>query len=227
MKILLVEQDLELMAEINRALTKSDHVVECVSNGIQGLSRALDVEYAALILDRRLPGLDGLDVVKRLRAKGRETPVLFVSQTSDIRDRIESLESGADDYLVQPFALAELIARLHAIIRRSDPQRGRGVTTRLSVGDLHIDLINRTVRQRDRLVELQAREFELLEYLMRNAGRVVTKSNLLQTVWDRRVRPTSNLVETHMSRLRSKLDRGHGSELIHTIRGTGYILRAD
>lgn len=227
MKILLVEQDPELMAAINHALTKSDHVVECASNGIHGLSRALDGEYAALILDRRLPGLDGLDVVKRLRANGRETPVLFISQTSDVPDRIESLESGADDYLVQPFALAELIARLHVIIRRLDPQRGRGVTTRLSVGDLHIDLINRTVRRSDKLIELQAREFELLEYLMRNAGRVVTKSILLQNVWDRRVRPASNLVETHVSRLRSKLNLGHRSELIHTVRGKGYIMRAD
>ena len=227
MKILLVEDDAKIVEHVSHALTAAGHVVEAVNDGAEGLSRALKGEYAALIQDRMLPTLDGLSLVKRLRADGNDTPVLFLTTMSGIDDRVEGLEGGADDYLVKPFAFAELLARIHALTRRSDPRSGRGVPTRLAAADLEIDLIQRKVERKGRPVELQAQEFKLLEYMMRNAGRVVTRTMLLENVWNLNFDPRTNIVETHMSRLRSKIDRGHEHELIHTIRGTGYILRDD
>ena len=164
-----------------------------------------------------------LSLVKRLRADGNDTPVLFLTTMSGIDDRVEGLEGGADDYLVKPFAFAELLARVHAMTRRGGS--GRGVATRLAAGDLEIDLIQRSVTRCGKIIELQAQEFKLLEYLMRNEGRIVTRKMLLENVWNLNFDPRTNIVETHMSRLRSKIDRGHDHELIHTIRGTGYSLR--
>jgi two-component system OmpR family response regulator len=197
--------------------------VDSIADGRDGLSRALSGDYAALILDRMLPGMDGLEVVRRLRAQGSETPVLFLTTMSGIDDRVQGLEGGADDYLVKPFALAELLARVHAMTRRSS----RGAATRLAEGDLEMDLIRRTVQRGGKPIELQAQEFKLLEYLLRNAGRAVTRAMLLENVWNLHFDPRTNIVETHMSRLRSKVDRGHAGEMIHTIRGTGYVLRGD
>jgi two-component system OmpR family response regulator len=227
MKILLVEDDGKIVEHVSHALAAAGHEVDTAGDGADGLSRALKGDYAALILDRMLPKLDGLSLVKRLRAEGNDTPVLFLTTMSGIDDRVEGLEGGADDYLVKPFAFAELLARLHAMTRRTDPRSGRGVATRLAAADLEIDLIQRKVERHGRPVELQAQEFKLLEYMMRNAGRVVTRAMLLENVWNLNFDPRTNIVETHMSRLRSKIDRGHDRELIHTIRGTGYILRDD
>jgi two-component system OmpR family response regulator len=225
MKILLVEDDLQIVEHVSHALTAAGHDVESVHDGFVGLSRALKGDYAALILDRMLPELDGLSLVRQLRADGKDTPVLFLTTMSGIDDRVQGLEGGADDYLVKPFAFAELLARVQAMTRRSGPSRG--VTTRLAAGDLEIDLIQRSVTRAGKPIELQAQEFKLLEYLTRNAGRIVTRKMLLENVWNLNFDPRTNIVETHMSRLRSKIDRGQTRELIHTIRGTGYILRDD
>jgi two-component system OmpR family response regulator len=226
MKILLVEDDTEIAGHVAQALTAAGHDVESLSNGREGLTRALAGKYAALILDRMLPGIDGLSVTKALRAQGVETPILLLTTMTGIDDRVEGLKGGADDYLVKPFAFAELLARVNAMVRRSEVS-GRGAVTRLSVRDLQMDLIARTVHRAGQSVELQAQEFRLLEYLVRNAGRAVTRAMLLENVWKLNFDPRTNIVETHMSRLRAKLDRGHDPDLIHTIRGTGYILRAD
>jgi two-component system OmpR family response regulator len=172
-----------------------------------------------------LPKLDGLSLVKALRASGNRTPVLFLTTMSGLNDRVEGLEAGGDDYLAKPFAFAELIARVNAITRRATQDGAE--PTRLRCADLEMDLIRRTVTRAGKPVELQHQEFRLLEYLLRNAGRVVTRTMLLEHVWDLHFNPRTNIVETHLSRLRSKIDRGHAIELIHTQRGMGYVLRAE
>jgi two-component system OmpR family response regulator len=224
MKLLLIEDDSETVGHVTEALATAGHRVDAETEGHAGLKRALAGGYAALIVDRMLPGMDGMEIVRQLRAQGHDVPVLFLTTMSGINDRVEGLEAGADDYLVKPFAFAELLARVNAITRRKD---GTAAVTRLVAGDLEMDLLERTVKRAGRPVELQHQEFKLLEYLMRNAGRAVTRSMLLENVWKLSFDPRTNVVETHMSRLRAKLDRDHGHELIHTIRGTGYILRAD
>src|SRR5580704_2804253 len=216
MKILLVEDDSETEAHVRHALVHAGHDVDSAADGGSGLSRALSGEYAAIILDRMLPKLDGLSLLKQLRLNDRGTPVLLLTTMSGIGDRVEGLECGADDYLVKPFAFAELLARVNAMTRRNDRA---GVTTKLSVGGLEMDLIARNVTRGGHRVDLQAQEFKLLEYLMRNAGRVVTRAMLLENVWNMHFDPRTKVVETHMSRLRGKVDRGH-PELIHTVRGT-------
>jgi two-component system OmpR family response regulator len=226
MRILLVEDDIEIAGHVSHALCTAGHDVDSAGDGLQGLSRALSGEYAALILDRMLPGLDGLSLMKQLRTKGMETPILLLTTMAGIDDRVAGLEAGADDYLVKPFAFAELVARVNAMTRRADIN-GRAAATKLTAADLEMDLIARTVHRAGHLIDLQAQEFRLLEYLMRNAGRAVTRTMLLEHVWKLNFDPRTNIVETHMSRLRAKLDRNHAKDLIHTIRGTGYILRAD
>ena len=226
MKILLIEDDRETSAHIVYALGKEGHEVELCHDGIEGLERARAGEHAALIVDRMLPGLDGLSLVRRIREEGSQTPVLFLTTMSGLDDRVEGLQAGADDYLVKPFAFPELLARVHAITWRSQ-RAGESEPVRLRVGDLEMDLIRRTVQRAGRTIELQAQEFRLLEFLMRNIGRVVTRAMLLEKVWDLHFDPRTNIVETHMSRLRGKVDRGFGAELIHTVRGAGYTLRAD
>jgi two-component system OmpR family response regulator len=178
--------------------------------------------YDVIVLDRMLPGLDGLAILRTIRAAKVKTPVLLLTAVGGIDDRVEGLEAGGDDYLVKPFAFAELLARVNALARRPPTQEMR---TELSVADLKLDLLKRTVTRGGRRIELQPREFQLLEYLLRHAGRVVTRTMLLESVWDFHFDPKTNIVETHMSRLRGKVDRGHGCELIHTVRGAGYILR--
>ena len=223
MKLLLVEDDRETAGHIVDALEGQGHAVEHVDNGPQGLARAKSGDYAALIVDRMLPGLDGLKLVRTLRQEGFETPVLMLTTMSGLNDRVEGLEGGADDYLVKPFAFSELLARVHAITRRSETRE----TTRLRLAELEMDLIRRSVTRDGRPIDLQPQEFRLLEFLLRNAGRVVTRTMLLEHVWDLHFDPRTNIVETHISRLRSKLDRGFDRELIHTQRGSGYVLRAD
>jgi two-component system OmpR family response regulator len=224
MKLLLIEDDTETVDHVTEALAAAGHRVDSETEGRAGLRRALEGGYAALIVDRMLPGMDGVEIVRQLRAQGHTVPVLFLTTMSGINDRVEGLEAGADDYLVKPFAFAELLARVNAITRRKE---GAAAVTRLVAGDLEMDLLERTVKRAGREVELQQQEFKLLEYLMRNAGRAVTRSMLLENVWKLNFDPRTNVVETHMSRLRAKLDRDQGHELIHTLRGTGYILRAD
>lgn len=223
MKILLIEDDPETADHICHALRAQGHEVEESRDGTEGLAAAKGGQHAALIVDRMLPGLDGLSLVKQLRAEGSQIPVLFLTTMSGIDDRVAGLNGGGDDYLTKPFALVELVARVNAIARRGDSRQ----PVTLHAGDLEMDLIRRTVHRGSKAVELQPQEFKLLEYMLRNAGRVVTRSMLLENVWELHFDPRTNIVETHMSRLRAKMDRGHSIELIHTIRGNGYILRAD
>ena len=223
MKLLLIEDDSETAGHIVHALTGHGHAVESVDNGADGFARARAGDHAALIVDRMLPGLDGLSLVRNLRDEGLQTPVLMLTTMSGLDDRVEGLEGGADDYLVKPFAYSELLARVHAITRRIEARE----TTRLRLADLEMDLIRRTVLRAGKNIDLQPQEFRLLEFLLRNAGRVVTRAMLLENVWDLHFDPRTNIVETHLSRLRSKVDRGFDSELIHTLRGVGYVLRAD
>jgi len=225
MKILLIEDDSETAAHIVYALDGAGHDVTVCHDGLQGLETARAGGHAALIVDRMLPGLDGLSLVRRLRDEANNIPALFLTTMSGLDDRVEGLQAGGDDYLVKPFAFPELLARVHAITRRGGAPSAEPV--RLCAADLEIDLIRRSVHRAGKTIDLQAQEFRLLEYLMRNMGRVVTRAMLLENVWDLHFDPRTNIVETHLSRLRGKVDRGFGSELIHTVRGSGYILRAE
>lgn len=222
MKLLLVEDDKEAAGYLRRALSEMGHTLDHAANGRDGLMLAAAEPYDVIILDRMLPGLDGVAILRTIRAAGVKTPVLLLTAMGGIDDRVEGLEAGGDDYLVKPFAFAELLARVNALARRPPPQ---DVQTGLEVADLKIDLLKRKVTRAGRRIELQQREFQLLEYLMRHAGRVVTRTMLLEGVWDFHFDPKTNIVETHMSRLRGKVDRGFDHELIHTVRGAGYILR--
>jgi len=222
MKVLLIEDDVKTAAYVKRGLEEHGHVVDSAGNGRDGLFLAAGEGYDVMIVDRMLPGLDGLGIVKAARAAGVTTPVLFLTTMGGIDDRVEGLEVG-DDYLVKPFAFAELMARINALARRPAIAQ---VPTVLRVADLEMDLIGRKVRRAGREIELQPREFRLLEYLMRNAGRVLTRTMLLEHVWEFHFEPRTNIVETHISRLRSKIDRGFDAELLETVRGSGYLLRA-
>lgn len=221
MNILLIEDDGETAAAIIGALTAHGHATTRAADGAAGLSMAETGSFDLAVVDRMLPGLDGLSVVKKMRAAGNATPVLFLTNLGGIDDRVEGLEAGGDDYLVKPFATSELIARVNALGRRSAP-----VNTVLRAGGLEVDLIKRSVIRDGRTIDLQPREFKLLECLMRHAGRVLTRTMLLEMVWDFHFDPKTNIVETHMSRLRAKVDRGFRNELIHTVRGSGYCFRA-
>ncbi len=223
MKILLIDHDYETSGDIVFAFNGEGHEVTVCHDGLQGLAKAREGRHAAIIVNRVLPGLDGLLLVKQLRAEGIGTPVLFLASQSELDDRVEGLMSGADDYLTKPFAFPELLARVYAVTRRNPAEDAEPV--RLRVADLEMDLIRRTVYRAGKAVELQAQEFRLLEYLMRNTGRSVTHSMLLRNVWDLDFDPKTNLVATHISRLRDKVDRDHSVQLIHTVRGTGYVLR--
>jgi two-component system OmpR family response regulator len=221
MKLLLVEDDKEGGAYLKKALSEAGHTVDHAAAGREGLLLAAGEPYEVIILDRMLPGMDGLAILRTIRASGVKTPVLLLTALGGIDDRVEGLEAGGDDYLVKPFAMAELLARVNALARRPPPQ---DVQTTLAVADLKLDRLRRTVTRGGARIELQPREFQLLEYLMRHRGRVVTRTMLLESVWDFHFDPKTNIVETHMSRLRAKVDRGHGLELIHTVRGAGYCL---
>lgn len=222
LKLLLIEDNRETSAFVSHALETRGYRVETCFDGNDGLAKASTGEYDILIVDRMLPGIDGLSLVRQLRAQGKRVPILFLSTMSGLDDRVEGLEIGADDYLVKPFATTELVARVNALVRRTN-----GEATSLSVSDLEMDLLRRSVKRGGRTIELQPQEFRLLEYLVRNAGRVVTRSMLLENVWDLHFDPRTNIVETHMSRLRAKMDRGFAVELIRTVRGVGYSLGAD
>jgi two-component system OmpR family response regulator len=223
MRILLLEDHLETAAYVAKGLNQYGHVVEHVSDGRDGFMLARNGGYDVLVVDRMLPGIDGLSFVTSVRGIGVKTPVLFLTALDSVGDRVKGLEAGGDDYLVKPFAFTEFLARLNALARR--PPLTESVTV-LRVGDLEMDLLQHRVSRAGEMIEMQPREFRLLEYLMRNAGRVVTRTMLLENVWQFNFDPKTKIVETHISRLRSKVDRNVEQQLIHTIRGSGYVIRA-
>jgi two-component system, OmpR family, response regulator len=222
MKILLIEDDADTAEYVANGLRETGCTVDRTDDGRDGLLLAAGQPYDAIIVDRMLPGLDGLAIVKTIRGAGVKTPVLFLTTLGGIDDRVEGLDAGGDDYLVKPFAFAELNARINALVRRPPLS---AVETTLRVGDLTFDLLKRSVTRGGKRIDLQPQELKLLEYLMRNAGRVVTRTMLLENVWEYHFEPQTSVVETHISRLRSKIDRGFPVQLIHTVRGSGYSLR--
>lgn len=221
MRILVVEDDNETSAYITQGFGEEGHVVETLTDGRDGLTQAMGETYDVLVVDRMLPGLDGLSLVRALRAVGNKVPVIFLTSLGGVDDRVDGLNVGGDDYLVKPFAFSELLARVNALARRPHL---KDTDTVLRVGDLEMDLIARTVTRAGDSIELQPREFRLLEVLMRNKGRVLTRTMLLERVWSFHFEPRTSVVETHISRLRTKIDRPYGSELIHTVRGSGYTM---
>ncbi len=224
MRILVIEDDRETSTYIANGLIEEGHSVDSFADGRDGLLQATAEDYDVMIVDRMLPGLDGLSLVRTLRGAGRQTPVIFLTSLGGVDDRVTGLEAGGDDYIAKPFAFSELLARIHALARRP-PLRGE--ETVLTVGDLQMDLIKRTVTRRGERIDLQPREFRLLEALMRNKGRVLTRTMLLERVWDFHFDPKTSVVETHISRLRTKVDKPFDRELIQTVRGTGYRIYAD
>ena len=224
-KILIIEDDAETADYLSRGLAQEGHSVEQVGNGQDGLYLATDGSFDLIILDRMVPVLDGLSLLKALRAAKVETPVLILSALASVGDRIEGLEQGSDDYLVKPFSFAELLARVNALLRRREA-RVNPADHRLSVGDLEIDPLSRSVRRAGKKLDLKPREYLLLEYFARNEGRVVTRTMLLEQVWDYHFDPGTNVIDVHVSRLRRKLDEGFEKPLLHTVRGAGYMLAA-
>ena len=222
MKILVIEDDAETAAYMANGLKQHGHVVDLAATGRDGLFLAAGEPYDILIVDRMLPELDGISIVRTLRGSDISVPVLFLTALGGVDDRVTGLNAGADDYLVKPFAFSELLARINALARR--PPIGN-VETVLRVADLEMDLLKRTVTRSGQRIDLQPREFRLLEYLMRHSGEVVTRTMLLENVWDFHFDPHTNVVETHISRLRTKLDKPFDVPLIQTIRGAGYSLR--
>ncbi len=221
MRVLLVEDDTRTAAFIIKGLRQQGFSVDHASEGEMGLRLAENEEYDAAVVDIMLPGIDGLTLVQRLRAAGIDTPVLFLSAKKTVHDRIAGLQIGGDDYLVKPFAFAELVARLQALLRR---RKAPAEATVLRVADLSLDLVTRKVVREDRAIELQHREFALLEYLLRHRGRVVSKMMILNHVWGYDFDPQTNVVEARICRLREKIDRDFDTPLIHTVRGVGYIV---
>ena len=226
MQILLIEDDPKTALYVTEGLQKHGHVVHWAPTGKDGLNQARAASHGLLIVDRMLPGLDGLSLVQLLRKENCTIPILFLTTMSGLDDRVEGLNAGADDYLTKPFALSELVARVNAIVRRSN-RSGPARPSMLRAGGLDMDVLNRKVMRDGRIVELQPQEFKLLECLLQNAGQTVTRTMLLEKVWDLGFEPQTNIVESHMSRLRSKVDRGFATEMIHTVRGSGYTIRAD
>lgn len=222
MRVLLIEDDKEVSAYLRRGLKELGIAVDFVADGTDGLQLARGSEYDALIIDRMLPGLDGLEIIRRLRGEGVRTPVLILSALSHVDERIMGLHAGGDDYLTKPYVLAELHARLIAIVRRQDLAQPQTV---LKAGDLEMDLIGRTVKRAGRSIALHPREFSLLEYLMRHAGQVVTRTMLREAVWDYHFHPQTNTLDVHISRLRQKIEKGFPGQIVHTVRGAGYCLR--
>jgi two-component system, OmpR family, response regulator len=224
MRILVVEDDKEVASYLTKGLKEHGHVVDEARHGKDGLFLALSERFDAMIIDRMLPGVDGLTIVRSVRQADIKTPVLILSALGQVDDRVTGLRDGGDDYLVKPFAFSELIARLEALMRRQAPESG-GEVTRLVVGNLEMDLLGRVVRRDGKTIDLQPREFALLEFLMRHAGQVVTRTMLLENVWDYNFDPQTNVIDVHVSRLRQKIDRGFDGEMLQTVRGAGYSLR--
>ena len=223
MRILVVEDDLEAQRYLVKGLREAGHVIDEAADGETGLTLAMSRNYEVAVVDRMLPRLDGLKLVEAMREERNMTPVLFLSALSDVDDRIKGLRSGGDDYLTKPYSFAELLARLDALVRRRDPG---SVKTKVLVGDLELDLLSRTAIRDGSNIDLQPREFRLLEYLMRHQGQIVTRTMLLENVWEYHFDPQTNVIDVHISRLRAKIDKGFSQPLLHTVRGAGYMIRA-
>ena len=223
MRILMIEDDISVSDYAARGLTEAGHICDVLADGTDGLFQATRETYDVLVVDRMLPGLDGLSVVRALRAAGVKTPVLFLTALGGIDDRVEGLEAGGDDYLTKPFAFAEMMARVGALARRPPVQE---IKTVLRVADLELDMLRRQARRGGVSIDLLPKEFTLLDVLMRNEGRVVTRTMLLERVWDFHFDPKTSVVETHISRLRAKIDKPFDVPLLHTIKNAGYSLYA-
>ena len=223
MNLLIVEDDLEAAKAMATGLTEAGHVCRSEADGALGLAAARDGGFDVLIVDRMMPRMDGVTMVETLRRDGDGTPVLFLSALGEIADRVTGLKAGGDDYLVKPYALAELLARVEALARRRETG---SVQTLLRVGDLEMDLIGRQVRRAGQEIDLQPREFQLLEFLMRHAGQSVTRTMLLEKVWEYHFDPQTNVIDVHISRLRGKIDKGFDRAMLQTVRGAGYRLEA-
>lgn len=224
MRILVIEDDAETAAYLKKGLKESGYTVDWSKDGRDGLFMATSEKYDLLVIDRMLPGADGLSIVKLLREEGIKTPVLVLSALGQVDDRVRGLKAGADDYLAKPYAFSELSARIEALLRRGSGQAA--ADTKLRVADLELDLLARAASRAGKAIDLKPREFRLLEYLMRHAGQVVTRTMLLEGVWDYHFDPQTNVIDVHMSRLRQKIDKGFASPLLQTVRGAGYSLRA-
>jgi two-component system OmpR family response regulator len=225
MKILVIEDDRETARYLVKGLAETGYVVDHAEDGRQGLFMASSSGYDALVVDRMLPGLDGLSLIAALRAAEIRTPALILSALGSVDDRVKGLRAGGDDYLVKPYAFSELLARLEALLRRGSA--APVAATKLRVGDLEMDLLARTVKRDGQALDLLPREFRLLEFLMRHSGQVVTRTMLLEHVWDYHFDPQTNVIDVHISRLRQKIDKNFPAPLLHTVRGAGYMLRAD
>lgn len=223
MRVLVIEDDADAAAFVGRVLSEAGHAVDVRGDGEAGLQQARSGEYDALVVDRMLPGMDGLSLLKSYREAGGRAPALFLSALGEVDHRVEGLQAGGDDYLVKPYAPSELVARVEALGRRIP---GEGPPTKLSVGGLEMDLLARTVFRDGVKIDLQPREFRLLEFLMRHAGQVVTRTMLLEKVWDYHFDPQTNVIDVHVSRLRGKIDKDFEKPLLHTVRGAGYRLEA-
>ena len=223
MKVIVIEDDASAAAFVRQVLGEAGHMVDVCGDGESGLRQARAGEYDAMVVDRMLPGMDGLQLLKRYREAGGRAPALFLSALGEVDHRVEGLQAGGDDYLVKPYAPSELVARVEALGRR---RAGDVPATRLSVGGLDMDLLARTVHRDGQKIDLQPREFRLLEFLMRHAGQVVTRTMLLEKVWDYHFDPQTNVIDVHISRLRGKIDKDFGRPLLHTVRGAGYRLEA-
>ncbi len=224
MRILVIEDDRETANYLAKALREAGHVAGQAHDGERGLEMAQEGEYDALVVDRMLPKRDGLSLIADLRGAGNRVPVLILSALGQVDDRVTGLRAGGDDYLSKPYAFSELLARVEVLARRSVPQEAE---TQYCVADLELDRLSRKVRRGGEPIPLQPREFRLLEYLMKNAGKVVTRTMLLEKVWDYHFDPQTNVIDVHMSRLRAKIDKGFAMPLLHTVRGSGYVMRED
>ena len=223
MRLLVIEDDRELLGYLSQGLKEQGFIVDCVANGRDGLVSAVGESYDVVVLDRMLPEVDGLGIVSSMRAAGKKTPVVILSALSEVDERIRGLRAGGDDYITKPFAFGELLARIEAILRRSTSFPAENV---LRIADLEMDLMSRVVRRNGREIPLQRREFRLLECLLRNAGRVMSRTMLFEKVWDYHFDSGTNVIDVHIGRLRKKIDKGYDPPLIHTVRGAGYRIRA-
>jgi two-component system OmpR family response regulator len=221
---LIIEDDRDVASFIQKGLSQAGWNVDHADDGKEGLFLATTEKYDALVVDRMLPGVDGLTLIRTLRASSNRTPALILSALGEVDDRVSGLRAGSDDYLVKPFAFSELLARLEALVRRAGANN-QGADTVLQVADLRMDLLRREVSRGETQIDLQPREFQLLEFLMRHAGQVVTRTMLLEGVWDYHFDPQTNVIDVHISRLRAKVDKGFGEPLLHTVRGAGYMIR--
>jgi two-component system OmpR family response regulator len=223
--VLIIEDDKDVASFIRQGLTQAGWNVDVAGDGRNGLLMATTEDYDALVVDRMLPGVEGLALIRTLRASDDTTPALILSALGEVDDRVKGLQAGGDDYLVKPFAFSELLARLEALVRRAKASGGSSETT-LTLADLELDLLKREVRRAGQKIDLQPREFQLLEFLLRHAGQVVTRTMLLEGVWNYHFDPQTNVIDVHISRLRGKIDKGFDKPLLHTVRGAGYRLSA-